>query len=735
VRGLIPLAAALALAPGCGPRPSDFAPERARAHVERLGGAIGSRPIGSAANAAARSYLIEQLRGVGLSTRVQSAVATSRYGVSGRVHNVIASLDGRRREAIALVAHYDSIAGGSGSEDDAFGTAVVVEAARVLANRSDRHWSLLVLLTDGEEEGLLGAEAAVGDSEVRARTRVVLNLEAMGGGSPVMLFEASPDNGWLVDVWARSAPRPRGGSYSDEIYRRMPNDTDFSVFRRAGIPGLNFAAVGESYSYHTTLERPDRVTTTALAEAGATAVAIVDALEREDITRRTGDRSTYFDVLGVMAVSWHSAIDAPLAALTMFLGAIAAVRAARTLWRLDRLRGVLLTIAWSATGVLAVAGAVVGSLALLRAVREVYHPWYSAPSRFVLVMILAGLSAGWLLARLAAHCGVGWRPPRHAATVLLPTLLVWILVVAAVTTTAPRAAFLWVLPLLAMAAPLAVAGTRPAAVWVSAGAALLAGSLLWIRDAWAFIAFLIPLLGGLPVITPIWVLPAILLAAAAVVAPPFVALVVAGRLDRPRYLTRALLVSTGFAIAWAYHAAAYTPARPLRMSMVSVSGESSGTVTMVSANEPISPAGPDGLDLTPAPAPPARLARYVGAAPFVAIAPPEPARAAGRVACEAAGARVTVTVEALDATRLRLELPPGVVPVQAEPPGVIRSNVWSSAVVGIGSSPATFHLTLDGEAGRACEGRVYAQRPGPRTGGGLPAVVWDSRLVDVFALR
>jgi hypothetical protein len=737
VRGLIPVAAALALAQGCSPRPPDFSPDRAHTHVEQLGGTIGSRPIGSAANAAARAYLVEHLRGLGLATRVQSTVGSSAHGVSGAVHNVIASLDGERREAVALMAHYDSIPGGSGAVDDAFGTAVVLEAARALATRTARQWSLLVLLTDGEEYGLLGAEALVNDPEVRARVRVVLNLEAMGGDAPVLLFEASPDNGWLVDVWARRAPRPRGGSYSDEIYRRMPNDTDFSVFRRAGIPGLNFSAVGEAYSYHTSLEAPSRVTRAALADAGGAVVAIADALEREDITRRTPHGATYFDVLGVTAVSWPMWIDAPLALLALVAAVVAGVRTARALWGLDRSRGLVATAVWTVAGVALVSAATVGTIALLRAVREVYHPWYSRPSRFVIAMLLSGLSTGWLLARLGAHFRPGVLPLRHPAVVLLPTLIAWIALAAAAGAIVPRAAFLWVLPLLALAVPLAIAGVRAGAIWTGGVSALLVASVLWIRDAWSLVAFLVPLLGGLPLVTPVWVLPAVLLAAAAVVVPPALALIAASALPRPPFLTRALLVSTGFAIAWAYAAPAYTPERPLRMSIASVSGEPGGTIAMVSANEPVAPEGPDGLTLTPAPTPPRRLSRYLGGAPFVAIAPPQPARTVGLPGCNVSGNHVTVTLAGLEATRVVLELPAGLVPAASEPPGVVRGDVWSAAVAGSMASPVTFDLTLAADTDRACDGRLYAIRaaPQPSAEDGTAAVVWQSRLVDVLALR
>lgn len=739
MRGLL-LVAALACA-GCGTPPSDFSAERARRHLEILGRDIGSRPLGTPANAAARTYLTQQLTALGLEPRIQSAVAHNAHGVTGLVHNVIGTLDGARAEAIVLVAHYDSVATGSGAVDDALGTAVVMEAARVLASRRSRHWSLIAVLTDGEEEGLLGAEAAVVDPEIQRRARVVLNLEAMGGGTPVMLFETGPGNKWLVDAWARSAPRPRGASFTDEIYRRMPNDTDFSVFRRAGLPGLNFSAIGDSYSYHTSLERPERVADAALVHAGATTVAIVDALEREDITRRTSEQARYVDLFGVAALSWSAVADRGLVLAALGLALLALIRATAGLWRRGGLRGLALTLFWTGAGVFVAVAAAIGGLALLRAVREVYHPWYSHPLRFVLAIALCATSAAWVAARLSAHLPHRWRPPRSPLAAIVPTLAVWMPLAAGAAWTAPSAAFLWTAPLLALAAPMAAAGTRQAVVIGGAAAAAVVAAVLWVRDLVLLAQFLVTLLGGLPLVTPIWVLPALVVAGALMVAPPLIALAAAAGARRPRYMTRVLLVTTGFSVAWAYDAPAYTPDRPLRMSLVSVSGEAGGTVRLVTANEPVPPLGQGPDALTPSPAPPARFARYLGGAPFVAIATPQPARPPLPVQCQVAGDAVTVTVAAAgDVDRVRLELPEGLAPVSADPGGVVVGSRWRSAVVGDLGAGATFRLALPAAASRACDGRLLVQRRASAVAalpaaGTVPAATWQARLVDVFPLR
>ncbi len=108
---------------------------------------------------------------------------------------------------------------GPGAGDDALGVGVSLEAARVLAARADRNWTLMILVTDGEEAGLMGAAALVTDRDVMSRLQAYVNVESIGSAGDPMLFETGPGNGWLVTPWARLAPRPRGGSFGLEIYR------------------------------------------------------------------------------------------------------------------------------------------------------------------------------------------------------------------------------------------------------------------------------------------------------------------------------------------------------------------------------------------------------------------------------------------------------------------------------------------------------------------------------------
>ena len=110
-------------------------------------------------------------------------------GRTARVSNIIGILPGEKPDAIGLVAHYDSSADAPGATDDGLGVAVTLEAARVLSAGARRQWTLMALLTDGEEAGLMGAAGLVTDREVMNRLRAYLNIESIGSSGTAVLFE------------------------------------------------------------------------------------------------------------------------------------------------------------------------------------------------------------------------------------------------------------------------------------------------------------------------------------------------------------------------------------------------------------------------------------------------------------------------------------------------------------------------------------------------------------------
>jgi hypothetical protein len=168
--GLLVMALALALQLAAARPPAPLpltAPEeafsaaRALALVERLLGDGAPHPTGSEANAAVRDRIIAELTALGYSAETQAAFSCSQiWPICGAVENVLARLPGERdRPAVMLTAHYDSVPAGPGAADDMAGVATVREIARILAAAPPPGNPVIFLLTDGEEPGLLGAEA------------------------------------------------------------------------------------------------------------------------------------------------------------------------------------------------------------------------------------------------------------------------------------------------------------------------------------------------------------------------------------------------------------------------------------------------------------------------------------------------------------------------------------------------------------------------------------------------
>jgi hypothetical protein len=572
----------LALGAGCASRPaSTFSTETARRHVNTLARDIGSRPLGSEANARARDYLVSALRSGGFpDVQVRSGDARRPdIGLTARVHNIVALKPGTRPEAIALVAHYDSVSGSPGATDDALGTAVAVEAGRALAARGSAQYGLMVLLTDGEEDGLLGAAAAAVDRDVAYRIATFVNLDSIGSNGPSLMFESGPGNGWLVKAWARAAPRPRGGSFAGDIYRRLPNDTDFSILKRTGAPGLNFAPVGDSYAYHTLRDTAARLSDATIRQTGENLVAIVEALDGMDLARRTMDQPVYFDVLRRAAITYGPIASLLVTILALVCGLLGWFRAALDSVRLAGPGRLAFAALWANLGFAACFAAMTLATVALRASREAYHPWYARPGRLFLLLAATGGGCAWAAARAGVFLPEPWHGVRHPALVWTITLPIWIVIAALAAVAAPMSAYLWTIPLAVAGILLLVLPPRSIrAMRVASAIVFAVVAVLWVDNLVALGSFTVAVLGRLPIITPAWIFPAFVIVGALVLAPPAVAAVVGQRrLVRPAAASAIALLSIAAAFGWAWMAPAYTDDRPLRRSARYVEDTTTGT--------------------------------------------------------------------------------------------------------------------------------------------------------------
>ena len=302
---------------------SGFSLARAKADVETI--SEKPHPIGTRENDAVREYIIQRIGALGLKAYTQSGVAISkRYRAVGAVHNVFTRLPGRiPGKAVLLVAHYDSAPTSFGAADDGASVAAMLETLRVLRSSAALRNDVLCLFTDGEEAGLLGAELFAENQLLMKEIGLVLNFDFRGTGGPLWMYETSNGNGELVKGFARAASMPLGSSLMYEVYKRMPNDTDLSVFKKAGLPAMNFAAIGNFINYHTSLDRAGALDKRSLRLEGNLMLELVRHYGNLDLGKLSGSDKVYFNIPGGILVNYPVGLTMPLTCLV--LGLFAAV--------------------------------------------------------------------------------------------------------------------------------------------------------------------------------------------------------------------------------------------------------------------------------------------------------------------------------------------------------------------------------------------------------------------------
>lgn len=325
------LAAALVLAIMATTTPFATAPSadpgeahsvRAFAHVERI--AAEPHPTGSAANARVRAYLVEQLQRQGMEVSTTSGAiegaaldkldhwrgaqdsaaegfATVQFPPV-QFTNVIGVLPGSDRTlpAVALMAHYDSVWGSPGAPDDAAGVAAILDTVRAIAADGEARRDIVVILTDAEELGLVGARAFFTENPLAARIGAIVNLEARGGGGIASMFQTAPGNAAAMRLYAREVSSPSTSSLSAFIYSVLPNDTDLSAaLDRGGYIAYNIAFIGRSGLYHSPLATPANLDRGSLHQMTSHTHALTEALANAEALPAAEGDAVFFDLFGL----------------------------------------------------------------------------------------------------------------------------------------------------------------------------------------------------------------------------------------------------------------------------------------------------------------------------------------------------------------------------------------------------------------------------------------------------
>ena len=214
--------------------------------------------------------------------------------------NVVAEIPGnaKKDEIVMLGAHLDSWHGGTGATDNAAGSAVVMEAARILkALNLNMDRTVRMALWGGEEEGLLGSRAYVKEHFADRETMKVTGEHAKLAG----YFNYDNGTGRIRGIYLQGndMARPIFESWMEpfrdlgatSVTIRNTGGTDHQSFDAVGLPGFQFIQDPMDYTsrtHHSNMDVYDHVQAGDLMQASAIMAAFVynTAMREEMLPRK-----------------------------------------------------------------------------------------------------------------------------------------------------------------------------------------------------------------------------------------------------------------------------------------------------------------------------------------------------------------------------------------------------------------------------------------------------------------
>ena len=423
---------------------------------------------------------------------------------------IVVDVPGKSERTMALMAHYDSatveadenghqqITDGTslGAADDGYGVAAIVETLRALkAEGRQPENSLKIVITDGEEIGLVGARNEMRHHRADyENVDLVLNLEARGTSGPALMFETSPNNSAVAGYFLSHVKQPATGSLFPSLYALMPNSTDMTKLIPEGFTVLNIAAIGEADHYHHATDAPRYVDHSTLQHYGDQVLGLTRAwaFDGQAPTLTASGDLHFFQLWRGMTVHYPAAVGTGLGCLAIIaaIGAVA-VRARSLRWK--RVLGSVWGLTWRAAFASAVAGLVqLGAMAMKWAPESGLGPNPLLVGMFASgTLIGVGLTVHFVVRRWKEGLG---QEAVAAVLLLLAAVCVPLMVLVS------GAAYVLVLPTLALAlTALAPRRVRPVVgalaafviVAILAPAVLLIHEMLSLSAVWVTVFFAI----------------------------------------------------------------------------------------------------------------------------------------------------------------------------------------------------------------------------------------------------
>lgn len=215
-----------------------------------------------------------------LATDATASMRWDSRSAAGTLYNVVSAIRGssaRADEAVIIGAHRDHFGRQAGllfpgADDNASGTAVVLEVARVLAQApAAPKRSVLFVSFSGEEQGLLGSRLYVSQPIVPlARTIAMINVDHAGIGNGRLTVGVTG----LQKTVAAEAGQLAGLADKLDLFGFFPGG-DHVPFKEAGVPTVTVVSGGVHPHFHQPTDTADTIDPEILQTAARYLLALV----------------------------------------------------------------------------------------------------------------------------------------------------------------------------------------------------------------------------------------------------------------------------------------------------------------------------------------------------------------------------------------------------------------------------------------------------------------------------
>ncbi|UJL45938.1 M28 family peptidase [Virgibacillus sp. NKC19-16] len=219
-----------------------FDSDRAMAHIRHLSEDIGPRAPGSEGEEEASEYIKAEFEKLGYNASTQTFDIPN----GAQSQNVIAVKEAEGiedPEIVYVTAHYDSVPGSPGANDNGSGTAALLELAKVTRDEPANK-EIRFVAFGAEEAGLLGSEhyvSQLSDEEIN-RSAANFNLDMVGTDwEPASQLHVSTVDGESNTVWESvDLAAERLGLDDNRLTRHQLGRSDHVHFHNAGIDAALF---------------------------------------------------------------------------------------------------------------------------------------------------------------------------------------------------------------------------------------------------------------------------------------------------------------------------------------------------------------------------------------------------------------------------------------------------------------------------------------------------------------